>query len=684
LGRIAFSGNSLSASIRGVSFADLEKTFDPAVGVAIDGVFLGTTTGANVDFNDIASVEVLRGPQGTLFGRNTVGGIINIRRTKPTGEFGARLHARYGSYNAVDFDAVINLPQFGDAVSTKLFGLRRTSDSFTRNRATGKHEGGRDYFSLGMTMLVDINENTSLEATIEYQKDRSEYPSVVNLTKATGISFFAGGTLCDFTLETFGSDLGCDTQGVVIQEPEGFRFANTSVPFQSYIDGWSGSLEFKTKLGDFNLVAVTGLRDTRDSLLEENSGSPLIPLGPGLALPLFVAARDQTYTQFSQEVRIQGDLTDQIDLVAGVYYLHTDYFIKPFEFFGSTFGSAYLLGSPIQRLVSSQKLDSFAVFAESIIKLGSNVRLTLGGRYTTETKEFETDYLAPPFTSFSAKLKETWDDPTWRGIIDWKPNEDTMVYASWSRGFRSGGFNGRGTTPTSLGPYDPERVDSYEFGIKADFADGRLRFNPTIFQADYRNKQEEIIRPASGGGTETVVQNASSARIRGIELEMLAKPMPNLTLRASGAYLDAKYLSFLLPDLSQPGNPLVDVAASRNFRRAPKYTFNAGFDYKADLGGGNSINLTGDYAYTDDIFVSAISDTANPRRDIVRARGSFDASIAFVHEGETFKNLRIAGYARDLFHGGGGRLGAALDAGVFYFGVLTVNREFGVEASVTF
>lgn len=684
LGRIAFAGNSLSASIRGVSFADLEKTFDPAVGVAIDGVFLGTSTGANVDFNDIESVEVLRGPQGTLFGRNTVGGVISVRRTAPTGELGARFHTRYGSYNTLDLDAVVNLPKLGDAISTKISGIRRTSDSFTRNRATGEHEKGRDYFALGLAMLAELGPDTSILATVDYQKDRSTYPSNVNLTKATGLPFGAGGTICDLTLSIGLGNLGCDTAGALIQQPERFEFANTTIPFESFIDGWAASLEFKTKLGGLNLTAVTGYRDTRDTLLVENTGAPLIPLGPGIAVPLFVAARDQDYKQFSQEIRVQADISDRVDIVAGAYYLHTNYDIKPLAYNGSTAGTVYLLGGPVQRIVSAQELSSFAIFAESIIELSDNIRLTVGGRYTTETKKFSTDYSLPPFAAFTANLKATFKDPTGRVILDWKPNDDTLVYASWSRGVRSGGFNGRGTTPTSIGPYDPERVDSYELGVKADFADGKIRFNPTIFQADYRNKQEEILRSALGGGTETVVQNAASARIRGIELEMLARPTPELTLRASAAHLDADYRSFLLPDLTLPGVPLVDVSANRNFRRAPKYTFNAGVDYAREIGGGNSLGLTVDYIYTDDTFVSAISDTSGARRDVIPGRSVVDVSFAFIHEGDSVKNLRISGYARDLLHKGGGRLGASLDAGIFYFGVVVPTREFGLEAAIRF
>lgn len=685
LGRVAFAGNSLSAGIRGISFGDLEKTFDPAVGLSIDGVFLGTSTGANVDLNDVEAIEVLRGPQGTLFGRNTVGGIIKFRRTRPTGELGARLHTRYGSFNALDLDAVINFPKIGDAISVKLSGLRRTSDSFTRNRVTNKREDGRDYYTLGISVLAELSADTSILASFDYQKDRSTYPSNVNLTKSNGLPFGAGGTICDLTLQIGLGDLGCDTQGYLLQRSERFKFANTTIPFESFIDGWSASLELNSKIGDFNLTAITGYRDTSDSLLQEGTGTPLIPVAPGVAIPLFVTARDQDYEQFSQEIRIQGDLSDSIDLVAGIYYLHTDYEIRPLAYNGAAIATAYFLGGPAQRIDSTQKLDSFAVFAESIIKLGSNLRLTVGGRYTTETKKFTTALSLPPPGAFAASAKATFKDPSGRVILDWKPNDNTMLYASWSRGIRSGGFNGRGASPTSIGPYQPEKVDSFELGLKADFANGMFRFNPTIFQANYDNKQEDILRPApSGFGTETVVENVASARIRGIELELLARPTPELTLRAAGSHLDAEYRRFLIPNLALPGAPLVDVSALRNFRAAPRYSFNAGLDYLREIGGGNSFGLTIDYVYTDDVFAAAVADTSGAKRDIIPASARVNASVAFIHSGDNVKNLRISGYVRDLFHKEGGSLAASIDAGLFYFGVVVPTREFGLEASIKF
>ena len=679
LARISFAGNALAASIRGVSFADLEKTFDPAIGISIDGVFLGTNTGANVDFFDLESVEVLRGPQGTLYGRNTIGGTISMRRTKPTGELGATLHGRYGSYNTYDLDAVVNLPKIGDVASIKLFGLLRKSDSFTRNRYTGEREKGRDFWNIGASMLLDLGPDTTALLSVDYQKDRSGYPSTVNLTQPSGLIFGAGGNICDFTLAIGLGDLGCASQGYLKQAKENYTLANTSLPFRSFIDGVNASLEINAKLGGFKLTAITGYRDTSDSLLEENTGAPPIPVAPGVSLPLFVAARDQSYKQFSQEVRISGNLTDRIDIVAGAYYLHTNYFIQPYPYNGARAAQVYVLNGPAQSFTAGQKLDSFAVFAESIIKLGSNVRLTVGGRYTWETKDFNIDFTVPG--KFSAAAKKTFSDPTGRVILDWKPNPDTMLYASWSRGFRSGGFNGRATSATSIGPYNPEKVDSYEAGIKSELFGGKLRINPTAFWVNYNNKQEDIIR-AAGAGTETIVENAASARIWGLELEMQARPTPDLTLRASGGYLNGKYKSFLIPDLANPGK-FIDVSGQRNFRRAPKFSFNAGVDYGMQVSAADRVTFTLDYAFIDDLTASPLADTTGARRDVIPAYGTLDASIALLHEGSTLKNLRISAYARDLLNKGG-RLANVLDAGLFYFGVVAPRQQFGIEATIKF
>lgn len=682
LARVTYAGNSLAASIRGISFADLEKTFDPAIGVAIDGVFLGTATGGNVDFNDVESIEVLRGPQGTLYGRNTVGGTISIRRTRPTGEFGASLHARYSTYNNLDLDAVVNLPSIGDALSLKLFGQRRTGDSFTRNRNTGKREPGRDYYSVGASALLEAGPETTILATVEYMKDRSFYPSVVNMTSATGLPFGAGGNLCDFTLAIGLGDLACGSQGYLRQRGEKYKIANTSQPFQSYMDGWAASLEINSKIGQLDLSAITGFRSSRDSLLEENSGTGLVPVAPGVSIPLFVASRDQRYKQFSQEIRVQGDVTDWMDIVGGVYYLHTDYGIKPYSYNGDTRATAYLLGGPIQSFTAEQKLDSYAVFAESIFKLGNQVRLTVGGRYTTETKKFGLTQTIPVF--FTASGKKTWSEPTGRIILDWKPNDDAMLYASWSRGTRSGGFNGRATTTSAIGPYEPEKVDSYEVGLKLDLLDGLIRFNPAVFLANYNNKQEEILRnaPPPNVGTETVIQNASTAQIKGIEFDLQIRPSSDLTLRASGGHIDGKYKSFLIENIAVPGT-FIDVAKQRNFRRAPKYTLNAGADYNRDIGNGNSIAISLNYSYIDHYSTSPMPDATGAKRDILPARGSVDASLAFIRETDTLRQLRIAIFGNDLFHSGG-RIATTLDAGVFYFANLVPNRTYGIEASVKF
>ena len=679
LSRINFSGNALGASIRGVSFADLEKTFDPAIGVAIDGVFLGTNTGANIDFVDVESIEVLRGPQGTLYGRNTIGGTISVRRTRPTGELGARVHGRYASFNTYDIDAIVNLPKFADAISVKLFGLKRGSDSFTTNRYTGKAEDGRNYYNIGGSVLAEIGENTSILASVDYQNDDSTYPSVINLTKKKGIPFGAGGTICDFTNAIGLGDLACDTQGVIKQRKEDFKLANTSIPFKSTMDGWNTSLEINSKIGDWEIAAITGYRNTNDAILEENTGTPPVPVGPGVTIPLFVAARDQTYSQFSQEIRFSGDVTDWMDLIVGVYYLHTDYTIRPAEYLGKRNGSAFLLNGPIQNFTAAQKLDSYAIFLESIFKLSDTVRLTVGGRYTTETKKFNIQQASAP--AFTAEAEETWSDPTGRVIIDWTPKEDMMFYGSWSRGFRSGGFNGRATGPTSIGPYDPERVDSFEAGMKADFADGTIRFNPAVFWAEYSNKQEEIIR-ASGAGTETIVENAASARIRGIEVEFQAKPTPELLLRASGGLLDAKYKSFLIPDLANPGKE-IDVAALRNFRRAPKFSMSAGGDYTWTVNDKNDINFSVNYSWIDSITTSPAKDLSGDKRDVIDGFGSLDLTVALLHTGDSIKNLRISAYGKDMLNGGG-RLSNSLDAGVFWFGVVSPRREMGVEATLRF
>ena len=203
---VQFNGAGLSGGIRGISFGEVEKTYENAIGFSVDGVFLATATGAAIDVFDIESIEVLRGPQGTLFGRNTIGGTINVRRTRPTGELDLSTSVRVGSYKQHDWMAVLNLPKLGDSLSTKLFFFSNNGDLFTKSQTPGVGNDGQDTIQFGATFLWEPSENFEATFTAEHLDDDSYFPPVVNLAKASAPG--GGGILrrCDDVLQ-FGRSL---------------------------------------------------------------------------------------------------------------------------------------------------------------------------------------------------------------------------------------------------------------------------------------------------------------------------------------------------------------------------------------------------------------------------------------------------------------------------------------------
>jgi iron complex outermembrane receptor protein len=701
---VQFSGQSLGASIRGVSFADLEKTFEPAVGVSIDGVFLATTAGATVDLFDIEQIEVLRGPQGTLFGRNTVGGVINVRRTRPTGELGLNATVRYGRHADREFRVIANMPQVADQLSAKFYFSRDASKTFAVNRATGEKEDFIDAFAGGVALLWEPTENFEALLTFDIYDDNSSAQPIYNLSQPTngeGQNFFitGDGNFCDLTVDAAAFGLlpadqafnGCRQQSLDIAQADDFSTFNRDFPFINGIEGHNITAEMNWDLDNgFTLTSVTGYRSSEEQLTEENIGAPNIQgaLTMGASIPIFVANRFQEFSQFSQEFRAAGDLTEEFTIVGGVYYLNSDYSINggpnpvvP----GLGTGTAFVLGGPVGDFTAGQELNAFAIFADGTYDITDKFSFSGGIRYTREKKEFDIDFINPELGEEA--VEETFSAITGRGIFQYQFEDDVMAFIGWSRGYRSGGFNGRATVSTAIGPYDEEVVDSFEGGVRAEFFDNRIRFNPTVFYAKYRNKQEEIIRasPLGNGQTETVVQNAATATVWGIELEGIAQIQENLNLVFAAGYLNASYDEFLVPgDPTDPNSALVDVTNTRNFRRAPEFSYSTALDYVYPLTDSYQMRFNAAYSWQDEFAASPVIDTTGNRRGIIASDGSADFSITFETTEDSGSNFRATAYINDAFDGRRGRLTNALDAGVFFFGNGSPTTVYGIELQYSF
>ncbi len=337
----------------------------------------------------------------------------------------------------------------------------------------------------------------------------------------------------------------------------------------------------------------------------------------GSSADFFATDRQQKFHQFSQELRLVANIADRVNLLVGGYYFDSGYTLNQFTDFGAVLG-----GVRLHQFVD-HKAKSYAGFADAQVKVTDKFKISVGGRYTEDKKSIFNNYgvvdalvqISQPNYDGQSCVAVTGLIPgtalpaygpadncdgsvsfgkaTYRVNADYEIGRDKLVYASFSRGFRSGGFNGRAASPTSLGPYQPETVDAYEAGLKADWLNRTLRTNLAVYYTKYNNKQEEVVQPAPAGSAnpqETVVQNAASANIKGFELETIASVTNNLTFNASFSYTDAKYDSFFndIVGLTTGSAPdgIPDDVSTLTLRRAPKYQWSAGANYTHDLGRG--------------------------------------------------------------------------------------------------
>ncbi|MFA7585418.1 MAG: TonB-dependent receptor, partial [Novosphingobium sp.] len=468
-------------SIRGIAFADIEKSFDPAVGVNIDGVYIGTSTGQMLDFFDIDSIEVLRGPQGTLFGRNTIAGVINIKRSRPKNEFTGKMEAEFGSYGRFSSRNVVNLPVVDDVLAAKAFYMHTESNGFYRNFGPGaSHRGGYNNENFGVSMLFTPTSN--FDALITLEKQVQDFDPILGGLSRTGDAF------APFLPPAF-VDNG---------RTDGVYDVMTPVDLLGTYRSKGATGEMNLDLGGVKLTSVTGYRESTDQLLQDYATSGL-----------YVANRDQDYWQFSQELRASGKLGDTFDYVAGVYYFKSKYDLEQHT---SVFGAV----PNVQNTTGWS--ESYAGFLDVNWEVFDRVRLSGGGRYTHDKKALQTSFVdgVNSAVNFNApRSSKSWSKFTPKVGIDYRPTQDLMVYASWSRGFRSGGFNGRGLTLFSASlPYDPETVDSYEVGIKSELFDRMLTVNLAGFYSDYKDiQQTSTVATPGSAATQTVVVNAAAAKI---------------------------------------------------------------------------------------------------------------------------------------------------------------------------
>jgi iron complex outermembrane receptor protein len=550
-------------SIRGMGISGSTPSDEPAVGIFQDGVYWGSNYGAVGDLFDMEGVEVLRGPQGTLFGRNVTGGALTVRSARPRNEFEGSIGAGVGNYGLFEGSAVVNAPIVTDVLAARLAVQARTFDGYFTDTNTNSDYGK------STTYLVRPSIKFTPSADLDITLLGEWYSEEGDPTVARGIApnTIPGGPL---TLP--------EREGYVT--PKDYWHVSPNARGYNDIDVKFAMMELNWQVAGGVLTSISGYRDVRTRVETDYDGTP----SRG-----FLQQIQYDQDQFSTELRYAREVGEWLSFTVGGYYFEQDIH----------FGEARDLNNGLTRLGTRSVLDnsSYAFFAEADITPIENLTVTLGARYTDETKTAS----AAPFGSCSFDLLTcTFTGPRKYSDGNFSPKlgvsyqmDNVLLFASVTRGYRSGGFSLRGTP--LIEPYQSETVTAYEGGFKSDLLDRRLRFNAALFYNEYSNLQRTVLGVSPEAGVIQSVFNAADATVQGLELELTAILTDELSLNAAYGYTDADYKTFI-------GVPNPE---DRQFVRVPRHTGTIALNYERQLENGSSIaarvsaNYTGAYYYDD-------------------------------------------------------------------------------------
>lgn len=639
-------------SIRGSVTINPAVTWEPAVGLYLDGVYIAKAQGSIFDVADLERVEILRGPQGTLYGRNALAGAVNLVTRKPSGEAGGSAEISYGNFDYWRGKATLDLPAMGP-IMIKVSGQIQKRDGFVK---VGPNPFPQAFLALpasvkdlgdldGRSGMVQVRLNPEGNFTADYQFDYSRYNQRTDFSQL--VSVLPNSLFTDPAILAAIAPLG------LYANPNRQKRASVNAsPLYEKTRTYGHSLTLSLDLGNATLKSISAYRNLRWKDAADLDGSPL---------DVAATQRDTSFHAYSQELQLTGaTMEDRLNYVAGAfYYKEKAETLGPQRFFGFLNQVGAPGAADLQSDYGSHT-KAWAVFAQLDYKLTEALKLTLGGRYTNERKDIRRQFAVgtPRFVLFNLPYGGVPDakfnnfSPT--ATISYEASDAVNVYARWARGYKSGGFNGEtdvggligspfncttapGNASELCNPYSPEKVDSYELGLKTKLAGGKLIFNVAAFWDEHKDIQLSVF--TAQGAAASVVLNAAAARIRGLEFEAVARPIPALTINGSFAILDADYKSFI--------DGGVDVSNNRAFPHTPKTTAAFGVDWRVLEGGWGKLNLTGDFNHVSSYYTFPFALTGNPALETI-AGNTRSKGRSIVNMNARLSDLKIGGAKTEL------------------------------------
>ena len=573
-------------SIRGLGINSSIPSIDPTVGIFVDGVYMGNNLGVILDTFDLENIQVLRGPQGTLFGRNVTGGAVLVTTKKPSDEF--ELSIKGAVDGNPDGSGGLNSYLMGsvggpltDTLAAKISVYNNTDDGWYENEFDGADFGEVDTTLIRPVLVWTPTDALEMVFRYEYTESDGQGPAAQSHTNGLGLP----GNPVSFDRDSHG--LSIDERGV----------ADYEVNFLSWETNWD--------VGNGTLTNIFGWRDSDLFNRSDIDAQPI---------PMFHALIKTKSEQFSDELRYTGSW-DKFDLTTGVYYLTNDIqYSERRELLG-----ALLIGTPregepflTQDGGGDYQVETTAVFGEMDYRLTDALSLIAGLRFTHEKKEVDIASLPRNVNSpcdvtagtcpYDFSDDESWDAVSGRLGFKYDTSDESMIYATISRGQRSGGYNLRNTALDTVnfgpGPFDEEVVDNLEVGYKSEL--GRGRFNAAAFYTMIDDMQREVNLTSATSGVVQVIRNTADANILGLELDGTFALGESTVVLASLGWIDAEYDTVRF-DLNGDG---VVSAADEDLElpRAAEWTYSIGLTHDIDIGTWGYLTSRINYAYRDDSF----------------------------------------------------------------------------------
>jgi iron complex outermembrane recepter protein len=616
--------------IRGIGQNDYQLSADPGVGLYLDGVYISRGVGNVLDVLNIERIEILRGPQGTLFGRNTIGGAVNVITKKPGDTFSGNAELTTGRFNRIQGRVSLDLP-IADTLAASVTGMFHKRDGHVKGVVNGAPDlGDTDSASGRIALRWTPADTVEVNLSVDGSRSREQSaPNVLIGINEGGGSFvqawngiYSGNPgLCTGSSPARLTNPACINSQYLLGP---YRHAGT---FQSIsplmstlskrryesgsdVDIWGVSGTVDWDASDLvSVKSITAYRKVTGFWARDPDHTPAGVVG---------TINNWTQDQFSQELQLTGRLLDEkLNWVVGAYYSkesgnHQD--------FVNVLDAVFLSGAVLDG-------KSYAFFGQATYEIVPDLNLTAGIRWTQDQKTFgnanqfviEAGFITgaplnpdgsgladgdPLMGPLGREAKIT--DKAWTPMVSlsyrWTP--ELMTYASYSEGFKGGGFTQRVFPPLGRIPsFEPEFSTTYEVGFKADLLDNRMRLNGALFHNDYDNLQITVNDPILGFAP--IIQNAAKARIQGFELEMQARPTEALRIEASIGYLDAKYRQVAIS--AAAGGAGGGVTVNDRLQNAPEWTLSAGISYKIDLADTGSLTPRLDWTHRSTVANDAVN-----------------------------------------------------------------------------